>query len=72
MAIRVTDVHGELRTYDEDSSENGSLETETVHNNLVIETDNVYVVFAEGQWLCAEQDNPNEVESDSGDDPSPA
>lgn len=60
--IRVTDVTGEEYTYD-DGGENGTggFKTEDIHNNLVVETEKLYAVFAEGKWIKAEQDNPEDA-----------
>lgn len=49
--IRVIDTAGNHHSVPGD----GDFHTEDVTNNLVVETDRSYVVFAEGQWVMAEK-----------------
>jgi hypothetical protein len=48
--IRVTDVTGMVHEY-----EDGDFHTEDVGNNLVVEANGAFAVFAEGQWVKAEK-----------------
>lgn len=57
MAIRVTDYNGDVDIYEDDGT--ASFDTEQVTNNLCITTTEKFVVYAEGKWTKAEQDNPH-------------
>ena len=52
--VIVTDINGTAHVY-----EGGEFHTEDITNNLVIECDDRYVVFADGKWIAAEKDARN-------------
>ena len=48
--IRVIDSNGGIHEFSD-----GDFHTEELTNNLVIETDESYAVFADGKWIAVEK-----------------